>query len=146
MQRAAARIAFVGDPALTTAVLQQVRGAADETLPISAQPATAIAAELALTIAVDPTYLEADVLAAVREALAAPGSGLLSPARIGIGVPLYRSRILAVVEAIAGVAAVTAITWQGVAFDDFAEDPPDSSWFDLEQSGDLILNDRGKHG
>ena len=146
MQRAAVRIYFIGDPTLKASVLQQVRDATDDTTPIAAVPATAVAATLALTIVTDPAYVESDVLTAVRAALATPVDGLLSPERIGIGLPLYRSRVLAAVEAIAGVVAVTAVTWQGLPFEAFAVVPDAGTWFDLEQGGDLLLNGRGKHG
>lgn len=46
---------------------------------------------------------------AVRVALFDPASGLFSPGRIGISEPLFRSRVLAAIHEVAGVAAVTSI-------------------------------------
>jgi len=146
MQRAAVVLRYVGPVSLREKVRNAVRGAADPATPIDAIAADPDAAFLGLEVEVDGSYEEANVLPIVRAALTTAGSGLLSPELIGIGVPLYFSRVLAATLAVEGVAAVKGLTWNGSEPSDFGVSPPEGSYFDLESGGDLVLNGRGKNG
>jgi hypothetical protein len=146
MQRAAVVLRYVGPASQRDTVRGAVRNEADPAAPIDAIPATPVPATLGLEVKVDGSYQEANVLPQVRAALATPGGGPLSPELIGIGVPLYFSRILAATLAVEGVAAVKGLTWNGSPPADFAVSPGVGKWFDLESAGDLVLNGRGRHG
>ena len=70
-------------------------------------------------------------------------TGLLSPERIGIGQPLFRSRIFERVVAVLGAVAVQDIQWDGKSFSKFAKSPGAGKYFDLEK-GSLLLNGKEK--
>jgi hypothetical protein len=66
-------------------------------------------------------------------------TGLLSPEQIGIGRPLYRSRIFAAVLAVPGAKWVREIVWNDQPLKEFALSPGGGNYFDLE-SRPLLLN------
>lgn len=151
-QRPVVQIWYIGDAALAAKVNQRVRALADPATPIEAEQAQPVLlpaqpvdlpVTLSIALAVDPRRLEADVLAAVRTALMDPGTGLLAPERIGIGLPLFRSRIFEVVLAVPGAVAVTGLLWNGSPFDPYGLSPGAGKYFDFEK-GALLLN--GKAG
>src|SRR5262249_39819310 len=84
---------YVGGATVAKAVIQKLRGLSDSVTPIAVDEATPVPVTLSLSIEIDPRRVEADVLEAVRAALMDPAVGLLTPERIGIGLPLFRSRI-----------------------------------------------------
>ena len=133
------QIWYVGEGGIELTVVQTLRSLSDDTTPIDVDPAQGVPVTLALDIEPDPLYLEADVLAAVGAVLLAPHTDLLTPERIGIGTPLYRSRIFEAAMGVAGVQSVRAILWEGSPFADFALQPDAGTYFDLE-AGSLMLN------
>jgi len=150
-QRPVVQIWYVGDKTLASKVSQRVRSLTDPATPIEAAPAEPVRVpaqpadlpKLSIAIEIDPRRLEADVLAAVRTALMDTTTGLLAPERIGIGMPLFRSRIFEVVLAVPGAVAVTGLLWNKTPFDPFGLSPGAGKYFDLE-NGALLLN--GKAG
>ena len=131
MQQPAIHLWYIGHTGIAAAVASALRGATAPSTPIKVGPATAIPASLDVEIAIDRRYQPAIVEAAVQARLTADGTGLLSADRIGIGQPLYRSRILAEVIAVAGVSTVNALLWQGQELDAFAISPGTGSWFQV---------------
>lgn len=138
-QRPVAVIWYVGQAGVEDDVTQALHGVTDPTTPIEVELAQGLPTTLALDIDIDPAYLERNVLAAVRAALMDAETGILAPERIGIGTPLYRSRIFEAVLAIPGTVSVRGVTLDGQPFSDFAVSPGAGAYFDLE-SGSLELN------
>lgn len=138
-QRPVAQIYYIGDPGLDDLITQKLRNLAEEDTPIDVAPATALERTLAIQVTVDPKYEEANVLAAVRAALMDPDTGLLSPERVGIGLPLYRSRIYEFVARMPGALSVAGLLLNGADFDVWAVSPGAGNYFDFEH-GNLLLN------
>ncbi|MGA9772090.1 MAG: hypothetical protein WBV94_23865 [Blastocatellia bacterium] len=142
-QRPVVQVWYIGAAGVAAKVAQTLRGLSDPATPIEVEQAMAIMSWLLISIQIDPRYLQADVLAAVRAALMDSETGLLSPERIGIGVPLFRSRIFDTVLSVPGATAVTGLYWNDRRFVPYGVSPGAGNYFDLE-SGSLILN--GKAG
>lgn len=91
----------------------------------------------------DPN-LEDAVFADVKSALLDPESGILAPENIGIGSPLYRSRIFDAVLSVDGAKSVLGLLWDGRPFTDFYPEKPQAGhYYDFEK-GSLVIN--GKAG
>lgn len=133
-------VRFVGDAGLAPSVAARLSAAGDPTTPVSASPATPWPAKLRVEVVIDPAHLAEDVSAAVVQALAAPGEGLLEPEKLPPGQPWLRSRLLGAIHAVAGVRAVTTLhlawerpngtkgAWKGKTW---GVRPADGAYFDL---------------
>jgi predicted phage baseplate assembly protein len=130
-QQPGVQISYIGAASIASELRQALRGATAPATPIQVSPATAISADLDLDIRINPRYQASAVGVAVLQALTAPDTGLLSPARIGIGKALFRSVIIANVLAVEGVETVAGLLWNGVSFDDFGQSPLSGTWFDV---------------
>jgi hypothetical protein len=137
--RPGAQIYYFGDSGLDDTITQKLAGISEEDLPIDVVPATGLVKTLSIQIEIDSRYLEADVVAAVRTALMDPNTGLLAPERIGIGLPLFRSRIYEFVLRTPGAASVTAILLDCAELADWGITPGAGNYFDFE-NGTLLLN------
>lgn len=137
--RPGAQVYYVGDSGLDSLITQQLRGLAEEDLPIDVVPATALPKTLTVQIEIDPRYLEADVVSAVRTALMDTETGLLSPERVGIGTALFRSRIYEFVLRTPGAASVAGLLLDGADFGAWGVSPGAGNYFDFE-NGSLLLN------
>jgi predicted phage baseplate assembly protein len=146
MQRPLAYIAYVGDPALAAQIYQSLTGSMDPATPVEVVEATVVTVVLSMQVSIEPDYIAADVLAALRAMFCADLDGTLVAENVGIGQPLYRSRILAAAVAVAGVTSVTALNWNAAPFDDYAETPGEDGAFDFIDTGDVVLNGGGLHG
>lgn len=142
-QRPLVQIWYIGAAGVAATVVQKLHGLSDPTTPIEVDQAQAATASMSISIAVDPRYLESRVLAAVRTALTDTDRGLLSPEHVGIGLPLFRSRVFDAVLNVAGTVAVTGLLLNGVSFDPYGVAPGTGKYFEFE-SGTLLLN--GKAG
>jgi hypothetical protein len=101
-QRPTVRV-YVGDgPGAVAAATAALRAQADPARPLLVVPAVECPAALSVSAGVDPRYVAAAVLAAVREALL----GLFAPGVLGLGEVLYRSRVESVALAVPGVLAL----------------------------------------
>jgi hypothetical protein len=138
-QRPVVQIYYIGEAGIEDDIAQTLRGMADPATPISVTQAVAAPRELSLDIEIDPLYLEDDVIVRVRDALLNPSYGLLAPERVGIGKPLYRSRIFATVLSVAGALAVRSVQLGAFPFLVFAVTPGAGKYFDFETGG-VILN------
>ncbi len=142
-QRAVIQIWYIGANEINETISQKLRSLSEDTNPIGVTTAQGINSKLSLQLEIDPRYLEINVLSTVRSVLMDKDRGLLAPERIGIGKPLYRSKIFGEVTAIEGVVAVDNILWNGESFKNFAMSPGAGKYFDLEE-GMLLLNGKEK--
>ena len=131
MQQCGVQIWYIGPAGIAAALTQSLRAATAPSTPIQASPAVAVPATLVVDLRVDRRYQLAQVQAAVIARLTTPGTGLLSPEQIGIGVPLFRSRILAEVLAVEGASTLGGLLWQGAPLVDFGVTPGDGAWFQV---------------
>jgi hypothetical protein len=138
-QSPVAQIFYIGDAGLDEPITQRLRGLTEPDTPIDVAPATPLPGTLSIQISINPSYLEATVLAQVRAALMDPLTGLLSPERIGIGVALFRSRVYEFVCAVPGVASVPDLQLNYAPFTDWGVTPGAGNYFDFEK-GSLLLN------
>jgi hypothetical protein len=123
---------FVGADELKRLVSQRLRGIADPSTPIDVAEAAPLPASLSVDVQTDPRRDTPTVLAAVRDALLAPGTGLLEPERRGIGTTLFRSAVLQAVLEVPGAISVRALTLDGVDFSPYGRNPGPGRYFDLE--------------
>ena len=146
-QTAVVKLWYVGEPGIVAKVRKQLRQLADPTVAIDVEPAQPQPLQLIFAIEIDPRHDEDVVLTAVRLELMNPATGLLVPERIGIGRPLFRSRLFESVLAVPGTLAVTDIQYDrspfagAVSFADIGLKQDAGCYFDLE-AGALVLNGR----
>jgi hypothetical protein len=146
-QRPVAQIYYIGDAGLESAIRATLAGLTEEYTPIDVDLAEPLERELSLDIAVNERYLDEVVLPAVRAALLDDETGLLSRENIGIGAPLFRSRIYERVLSVPGTDSVRSILLDGEPFpgedavtgQTYGITPGAGRYFDFEAGG-LILN------
>jgi predicted phage baseplate assembly protein len=104
MQRAVVKIWFISDGGSIAADLRKfLLGQSDPNTPLAVSEAISLDSSLTVDLAVDPRFLSDDVEQAVVTALTEPEKGLLALQNIPIGLPLFRSAILAQIHAVPGV-------------------------------------------
>jgi len=140
-QRPLVEVWYLGAPSIAKSVRQKLRDLSDSVTPIEVDTATPVAAELSISVEVDPRRVEDDVLAALRAALMNPDSGMLAAERVGIGAALFESRIFAAVLAVTGAVAVHGLLLNGAPFSAYGVQPGAGKYFDFE-NGPLVLNGR----
>ncbi len=138
-QRASAHLYYIGSDALKAPLSQRIRNLSDPSTPIKVEPARAVRFFINLSVSINPKFLEKDVISALFSSLLNPGSGILSPENIGIGKPLYRSRVFEAVLNVSGTEAVHEIVVNSIFFNTFALTPGAGNFFDIEQGG-LVIN------
>jgi hypothetical protein len=92
-ERTAVTIYVGGDAGALAAAQAALAGAEDPNRPVTVLAATAVEVELSCTLVVAANRRLEAVQAAAIAAIADPVSGLFSPASLGIGERLYRSRV-----------------------------------------------------
>ncbi|MGE5806937.1 MAG: hypothetical protein ACM34M_14180, partial [Ignavibacteria bacterium] len=132
---------YIGEKGIESIISQRLRNISDPSTSFIVEQAQSIPVVLSIAIEIDTRFLEIKVLTQVREFLMNKETGLLSPENIGIGLPLYRSRIFESVLKIPGTLAIRNINWNNTTFSDFAIHPGSGNYFDLEQ-GKVLLNGR----
>ena len=138
-QRPVVLVWYIGESSIKSTVSQKLRNLSEPSIPISAEVAEGTSTTLSLDVEIDSRYLEKNVLKAIRKALMDKETGLLSPERIGIGQPVFRSRIFEAVVEVPGAVGVRDIEWNSAPFSAFAKKPEAGKYFDLEK-GSLVLN------
>ena len=138
-QRASAHIFYIGNSGIRKSLSQYIRSYADPSTPITVEAAIPEPLTISLNVKTDPRYLEENVISELREHLTNTDYGLLAPENVGIGLPLFRSRIFESVLEIEGTISVQGILINGQNFADFATVPGSGRYFDIEQ-GQLIIN------
>ncbi|MBA3357654.1 MAG: hypothetical protein H0U18_17285 [Pyrinomonadaceae bacterium] len=142
LQVPAAHIWYLADGDLRELILNKLRSLTQPDTPIQVEPAVAAPATLSIQLTHDPKRFEADVVTSARTALLDVEAGLLPPERLGIGKPLFRSRLFEFLLNVAGVTSVTGLTFGGAPFSDFGIKPPAGYYFDF--SNGLYLNGRSE--
>jgi predicted phage baseplate assembly protein len=132
-QRPVVQVWVVGDAAsVAPAVLARLQAVSDPTTPIAVTDAEPVPVTLSLAVDVDEDYVGSEVRDAVAAALLASDVGPLSIEQLGIGKPLYFSRLVAAVHAVAGVQSVSfAWTRTGGPSSSYADTPGTGAYFDL---------------
>lgn len=133
-------VAVIGDAQLAPGILAALRALAEADAPIAVRTATAQPAAMAVDIDIDPLQVPEDVIAAVQQALFAPvvlpgSGGLLRPERLGPDGVLFQSSVVAAVMAVAGVAALRTLVFDGTPFVDVGRRPAAGAYFDFESGG-----------
>ena len=142
LQVPAAHIWYLADGDLTELILNKLRSLTQPDTPIQVEPAVAWTGILSIQLTHDAKRFEDDVLAATRTALMDLEKGLLPPERLGIGKPLFRSRLFEFLLNIPGVTSVTGLTYEHAPFSDYGIKPPAGRYFDF--SNGLYLNGRSE--
>lgn len=136
---AAAHIFYIGAAGIAESLTQRLRNTADPSTLIVVTRAQAIPLTLNINFRVDPRYIREDVMGRLRLALLDTQSGLLAPENIGIGQPLFRSKIFEAVLTVEGASSVEGISVNGSGFSSYGISPGAGQYFDVE-GGSLIIN------
>ena len=123
---------------VSSALADFLRARAVPGLAIRAVPATAVPVPVFdVHVEAAEGYDPATVREAVRLALFDPAAGLLSPGRIAISAPLFRSQLLAAIHAVTGVREVRSITIQSGEMPK-AMSLAEGQWFDFLSHGQVL--------
>ncbi|TVS00177.1 MAG: hypothetical protein EA406_01315 [Rhodospirillales bacterium] len=145
-QTAAIEVWCIAAEAVIGDLRTKIRNLSEPGLAVAVEAALPVPLRLAIQVEIDPRRDPADVEDAVRRHLMDPRTGLLPPSRIGIGLPLFRSRIFAEVLKVAGTRAVPALSHDGIPFEETGLTPGAGKYFDVPAGG-LVINGREKpHG
>ena len=131
-QRAAAKVWVITEGgALDSSLTGWLAGqSTPDLIIVVAEAAPAPFAALSITLQTAPRHDPAVVRAAARDALFAPKTGLLDPARQIIGAPLFRSALTHRLHQVAGVASVASVLIDGIDMP-AAISPGTGRFFDL---------------
>jgi len=138
-QRSTAHIFYIGNSSIRKSLSLHIRSFADPSTPITVEAAKPKPLVISLNVKIDPRYLEENVVSELRDHLTNTDDGLLAPENVGIGLPLFRSRIFEATLEIEGTIAVQSILFDGHNFGEFASVPGAGMYFDIEQ-GRLMIN------
>ncbi|MBD3276535.1 MAG: hypothetical protein GF372_14565 [Candidatus Marinimicrobia bacterium] len=129
-QRPVVKLWYMGDAQLLDNVTDALLNAADPTTPIQVLVSNASEVSLTIEVIVDAKYIQADVEADILEILLGP-DGRLLPENLGIGTPVFRSEIAAMVHFAEGVLGMQSIFWNQDQLSEFGKDPGDGYYFDF---------------
>jgi hypothetical protein len=138
-QTASAHIFYIGDSGIQSSLSQRLRSLSDPTVSITVEQATAVPLRISLTVRIDGRYLEQDVIAQLQQALTNTENGMLAAQHIGIGQPLFRSRLFEAILNVEGTVAVDAVFLNRKNFGQYAVTPGAGRYFDLDGGG-LVIN------
>jgi predicted phage baseplate assembly protein len=129
-QRTMVKIYVNDDAGGVVTATQALAGSDDPNRPVTVAAAQPIDVSVSATLVVAANRVVNDVVATTTAAFTDPATGVFSPAQMGIGQWLYRSRIAAALS-VPGVVAVhqLEVTWT-VALDQVA-DPGEGGYFQL---------------
>lgn len=141
-QRPVVQLWYIGDENIKKDIGQKLRRLSDPTTPIAVDVAIPIPFTMSIDVETDERYLEDDVLNKIRTALMDSETGLLSLERIGIGKPLFRSRVFETVMSVEGTLSVRDIIfkflWFQWSWTTHALKSPAGTYFDFEKGGLLL--------
>lgn len=138
-QTASAHLFYIGDDGIQAALSQRLRNLSDPSVSITVEQAKPVRLYLSLTVRIDNRYLEADVLQQIRTALTNTDTGMLAPQNIGIGEPLFQSRLFEAILNVAGTVTVDGIRLNRKNFGMYAVTPGAGRYFNLGDN-DLTIN------
>ncbi|MCP4715996.1 MAG: hypothetical protein GY868_12840, partial [Deltaproteobacteria bacterium] len=138
-QRPVIQLRYIGDPNISKHVAEKLRRLSDPTTPIDVEVAIPIPTSMSIDVEIDEMYIRDEVLNKIRPVLMDSKTGLLSPGRIGIGKPLFRSRVFEAVMSVEGTLSVRDITFNSLSWTTHAVKSPAGTYFDFNK-GRLVLN------
>ncbi|MBD0255685.1 MAG: hypothetical protein ICV83_08190 [Cytophagales bacterium] len=136
---ATAHLFYIGAAGIAEPLTRRLRNMADPSTVILVTQAQAVPLTIHLNVQPDPRYAQEVVTKQVRHALLDPQAGLLAPERIGIGQPLFRSKIFEAVLRTEGTAAVEGLSLDGRDFSAYGTSPGAGRYYDVEAGG-LVIN------
>jgi hypothetical protein len=161
------QIYYIGEASIEEKILERLRSLSEPFTPFSVKRARGIKSHLVIDMEINKRYIVSEVKKNVQAALLGEEDGMLLPENIGIGRPLFRSRIFETVMSIPGVAAVREMLWgrkqnlfTGLAvvsvremlwgikqtpFKDFARTPGAGNYFDFETGSIQLGTGEGNH-
>jgi hypothetical protein len=142
LQVPAAHVWYLADGDLTALILAYLRSLTQPNTPIQVERAVASVATLSIQLTHDPKRFEDDVLSDARTALMDVDTGLLPPERLGIGKPLFRSRLFEFLLDVTGVVSVTGLTFNSLPITKYGVKPGAGQYFDFTNT--LLLNGRAE--
>ena len=126
-------------------IYQALHALSDPSMPIDVKSAAGLPRNLNLAVDCDPNQ-EDRIIAEIKSMLLDPETGILAPENVGIGKPLYRSRIFDAVLSVEGAKSVSGIYWEGAPFTNFyPENPTPGAYYDFEK-GSLAINGLAPYG
>jgi len=131
-QRSVVKLWYMGDSQLLENVTDALLNAADPTTPVQVLVADSVDISLTLEVIVDARYIPADVENEITSALLGEDGSLL-PEKMGIGQPIFRSEIAAMVQDVDGVTGMQTILWDQNTMTDFGKDPGEGNYFDFTE-------------
>lgn len=129
-QRPVVKVWFVATGDLAPTVARRLRAISDPSTPIHVAAALPIRPAVAVDLELDSRRIPEEVLQAVNVALLGE-DGCLTPAALGIGRPVIRSRLVAALLAVPGVTGVRSLHWDGAPLSGYGVSPGDGAYFDL---------------
>jgi hypothetical protein len=143
-QRPVIQVWVVGDGA-EVAVRARLTAVSDPTTPIVVRTATSIPITLNLDVAVDAQFVASDVRRRVFEQLLGE-QGSLRVEQVGVGRPVYFSRLLESAHAVPGVSSVKKLWLRaGVAVSGYGDAPGQGGYFSFD-AGVTINGEVHDHG
>lgn len=140
-QRPVAQIWYIGKLGIEHTLTTTLRNRADPGVALDVDQAKPLPLRLSLHVDLDPRHDDKVVLKKIRQRLLEMETGMLAPANIGIGRPLYRSHLFAEVLAVPGTLSVSDIQHDGKTFTEIAIYPGAGYFYDLtRKDGALVLN------
>jgi hypothetical protein len=141
-QRPVIQLWYIGDENIKKNIGQKLHQLSDPTTPIAVDVAIPIPITMSIDVEIDERYMEDDVLNKISTGLMDSETGLLVPERIGIGKPLFRSRVFEAVMSIEGTLSVRDIIfkflWFQWSWTTHALKSPAGTYFDFEKGGLLL--------
>jgi hypothetical protein len=128
---------FIGDASISTSLIARLRSMSDPSTIFHVEPAVGLISSLEIDIETDPMFVYDDVVKSVREMFMNPETGILIADRIGIGAPLFQSRIFSAAMTVRGVSSVKNILIDDQPFIDFGKSPGAGKYFDFENGSFL---------
>jgi predicted phage baseplate assembly protein len=133
-QRAAILIYVAGDPGVANAVNDLLAVEDDPNRPVTVLDAQPQPVTLTMTVTIVAGTDQTALMAALTTALDDPQTGLFSPARMGIGQPLFNSLIEAACVAVPGVIGLQSlqVAVNGVSDSGSLHTPGEGGYFTLQ--------------
>jgi hypothetical protein len=140
-QGAAVEVRCIAAAAVRASLATKIANLSEPGLTVAVEKAHSLPLRLSMSVLTDPRRDTTEVEDALRHALLDAVDAPLAIARIGIGAPLFRSVLFDLALGVTGVEAVTALSHDGIAFEETGLTPGASRYFDVPAGG-LVINGR----
>ncbi len=129
------QIWYIGDEGIEQKVIERLRGVTEPSTAFDVSPAKPLPSTIQIDVQIDSRYVLANVLRDVRLALTVPEWGVLSENVMGIGRPLFRSRIFSSILSVEGTRSVRNIRFNNLPFAYYGVKPGAGEYFEFGTSG-----------